>query len=880
MATPQQAPPLATPPQSFICPLTQQLFVDPVIDPEGNTFERAAIEEWLALNPTSPVTRSSLDPSMLAPNRALKSMVDDWCAQNNYLTAGGERISVAVPPPEQHAVSAVSTAKKNTQLRISLAAKPLSQTDLKPFDPNQLSADHDEFLLLVSVAPPVHPLSADGVSYVEPPPPARVPTTPELATTPADLIAVVDVSGSMAAEATFQDEQGKKETQGLSVLDVVKHSVRTLAHTLGPNDRLAVVSFSNDAKIVLPLTHMDGPGKATADRAIASLTDLDSTNLWAGLNTALTLFQSTPQRPTSTRSIFLLTDGQPNVEPPRGTVGMLKRARDAPGGLPTDMITAFGFGYNMDSELLYRCALESGTPGAYGFIPDSGMVGTAFVNAVSGVVSKVPLKNVVVKLELEGAGAVVHPAESDAAATGGQVPLVVAEWGAQINLGSVAYGQARDVVLRVKVPRGTAGPVKVMARLEYRGDENGAADLSVASLDLRALPDNVATQRAITYHHLRVDFARTILACVDTARTAPQGDLTRSVALLDEFKVLAARLQPGVAADEAPGVFAVDIAGNLKALLEDASGQATMALQKNFYERWGRHYLKSLARAHLLQECSNFKDPGVQPYNAALVAHSLFSRFRDTADEAFGKLKAIPTRPRARNAPPVQMGRFNNRYGGCFLPSTLVLLPDNTYKPVADLRKGDVVVSLYSPGDGTHGLGTARVRCLVTSVGEFDMVTLKGAGKGGVVEAVQEGADANDGQVVITPWHPTLTADGQGGARWVFPAEVAGGATSKARLVCSVLLEPTFETLHLVGKSDDGSGVAKPHSVVLSRSHVPVVTLAHGLLDSSRMVKSRNGGWEGCTHVVQHGLFGTESFLEVLAETDAEGYDNGHVQLF
>jgi len=34
--------------------------VDPVIDPEGNTYERSAIEDWLSKNQTSPITRNPL----------------------------------------------------------------------------------------------------------------------------------------------------------------------------------------------------------------------------------------------------------------------------------------------------------------------------------------------------------------------------------------------------------------------------------------------------------------------------------------------------------------------------------------------------------------------------------------------------------------------------------------------------------------------------------------------------------------------------------------------------------------------------------------------------------------------------------------------------
>ena len=47
-------------PESFYWPITADLMQDPVVDPEGNSYERSAIEGWLARNATSPVTRAPL----------------------------------------------------------------------------------------------------------------------------------------------------------------------------------------------------------------------------------------------------------------------------------------------------------------------------------------------------------------------------------------------------------------------------------------------------------------------------------------------------------------------------------------------------------------------------------------------------------------------------------------------------------------------------------------------------------------------------------------------------------------------------------------------------------------------------------------------------
>ena len=54
-----------------ICPITQEYMREPVIDREGNTYEKEAILEWLKINNTSPVTRNIMRKEDLIPNRAV-----------------------------------------------------------------------------------------------------------------------------------------------------------------------------------------------------------------------------------------------------------------------------------------------------------------------------------------------------------------------------------------------------------------------------------------------------------------------------------------------------------------------------------------------------------------------------------------------------------------------------------------------------------------------------------------------------------------------------------------------------------------------------------------------------------------------------------------
>ena len=58
------------------CPITLEVMQDPVVDHEGNSYERSAIEQWLTTHDTSPVTRNPLSRQHLVPNRALRDATE------------------------------------------------------------------------------------------------------------------------------------------------------------------------------------------------------------------------------------------------------------------------------------------------------------------------------------------------------------------------------------------------------------------------------------------------------------------------------------------------------------------------------------------------------------------------------------------------------------------------------------------------------------------------------------------------------------------------------------------------------------------------------------------------------------------------------------
>ncbi|KAK9292546.1 hypothetical protein L1049_020520 [Liquidambar formosana] len=75
--------------QSFYCPMTGDVMVDPVETSSGKTFERSAIEEWFADgNESCPVTMTPLNKSVLMPNKILRQSIEEWRDRNTMITIG------------------------------------------------------------------------------------------------------------------------------------------------------------------------------------------------------------------------------------------------------------------------------------------------------------------------------------------------------------------------------------------------------------------------------------------------------------------------------------------------------------------------------------------------------------------------------------------------------------------------------------------------------------------------------------------------------------------------------------------------------------------------------------------------------------------------
>ena len=76
-------------PDSLVCPLSLEIYEDPVVAADGFSYERREIELWFGRGKrTSPKTNEELPHTFLTPNRDLKSTCQDFLDDVRKFDAG------------------------------------------------------------------------------------------------------------------------------------------------------------------------------------------------------------------------------------------------------------------------------------------------------------------------------------------------------------------------------------------------------------------------------------------------------------------------------------------------------------------------------------------------------------------------------------------------------------------------------------------------------------------------------------------------------------------------------------------------------------------------------------------------------------------------
>ncbi|XP_056698855.1 E3 ubiquitin-protein ligase WAV3-like [Spinacia oleracea] len=228
------------------------------------------------------------------------------------------------------------------------------------------SEQSNSFAVLVGIqAPPLSPEASDRSTD----------------RAPIDLIAVLDVSGSMT---------GNKIT-------LLKKAMVFVINNLGPTDRLSIITFSTKARRVTPLWRMTDTRKNDSIHAVNSIVVEEATNIIAGLKMAVqVLDQRREKNPVS--SILLLSDGQDNEnEPGKHFLRLLPyciRSNDTDSSNSahhqTDAVIpvhTFGFGSDHDATTMH--AIADISRGTFSYIESIRIIQDAFAQCIGGLLSVV-----------------------------------------------------------------------------------------------------------------------------------------------------------------------------------------------------------------------------------------------------------------------------------------------------------------------------------------------------------------------------------------------------------------------------------------------------------------------------------------------------------
>jgi uncharacterized protein YegL len=243
-------------------------------------------------------------------------------------------------------------------------------------------------------------------------------------------VLALDVSGSMKGEPLAQ----------------VLHSAKRVAEILDDTDRLALVTFSDQARTLAPLRPLS-EGRRDLLSALTRIEAGRGTNIGAGLTEASLLFQR--REPGERQVVLLLSDGEPNLgvvsSVELGNMGRMIKARDV-------AVSTLGYGAKHNDRVLG--AVAEGGGGRYTFVIDPKLAENSFIRAL-GAQLDVVAEHVELLLAPGDGVEIVRVLEDPKTA--------VCRAGLRVPLQDLIVGDERNVVveLRVRAPAAT-GSVRAL----------------------------------------------------------------------------------------------------------------------------------------------------------------------------------------------------------------------------------------------------------------------------------------------------------------------------------------------------------------------------------------------------------------------------------
>ena len=640
-------------PPDFYCPITGELMIEPVSDPEGHTYEKSQILTWLLTKETSPITRSQLNKEDLTDNIAMKRSIES-----------------------------IREKLTEDQLKIdSILSEEVMAPYVSKIGELKLTSYYMNNQLFLKI---------------------DVPDVEERS--PVDIVLCIDVSYSMGSEATLKGDHNEIVSHGISVLSLTVSAAKTILHSLNEHDNVSIVTYSEKAHTLCTNVSCSSVNRVAMEAQLDSLKPTFNTNMWDGIQSSLDILRTTSPE-SRVKGVLLLTDGIPNVEPPRGHEYMLDKYFKEHNF--NCMVSCYGFGYSLMSELLLNISEISGGDG-FSFIPDASLLGNVFIHGISNLLSTA-ISNVDVKIGLTNGALFQNRDES-----------------ISFTIDSLKYGQSKNFIFNVNVS-------------EYgdMDDLEEIAEITLITPDVTIQRNKSGTPEESYYieQKYRHETIHVIDQCISKKKFND-----------NSFKQLLNELITDIQEEGVENEYISNILFDLNGQVKEALNMTSDGERQDWFSRWGIHYLRSLKDAYKNEVCNNFKDKGVSNFGG-----ELFNRTREKVSDIFDtipppKADIVPKAPsrgamrggssQPRSAP-ASMSVYNNASGGCCAKGSVVLMGDESFKKVEDLKKGDEVVT-YDPENNQH-FSKSKIVCVVETVcpgGEELMSTIN--------------------NLKITPWHPII----------------------------------------------------------------------------------------------------------------------------
>jgi len=619
-------------PNEYICPITLDIMREPMVMPDGHTYEKEAIKKALELRPFSPLTKKSMKFSDGYINYSLKSLIETYISEHNIC---------------------LSDSNIDEKLhKLLLKQEEITKIEFEELSACYLSEENNANIY-------------NDAIHISMKPKKNIKNLPVF------LICVVDTSGSM--DANCCNNICGMESMYLSRLDLIKHSLKTIISILRKEDMISIIKFDSNANVIVEPTVLSG--KDEQKRVISDIDKMEPTgltNIWSGIKMGIDISNSIPFK-NYIKSIIVFTDGSSNCDPPLGVLPTLKEKLKISNNDFT--ISTFSYGSEVNSKLLIDIANIGN--GIYGYCYDGSMVGTTFINYMSNLLSTI---TPVVKVKVFQSDSIKKTMSIGPLYRGGYRNSIFKIDKNLLDQTSVIV-EIPMTQQQLKVPITLESPnlqsyIDKMSKLEKKQDlphsflkegdndddddelldndsdsDSDDMDIQYEDIDVLALCKIKDSEPIILEENILNQLIRNKLI-ITLNKITKIDDISRydqSNLILNEFLELLKGLK-----------YKTKFIKNIIIDIESPDpnhGQVEKAIRNEYYDKWGKCYINSFLRFHQFEQCGNFKDQSLQYY-----ANDIFTFYRKWAHSIFINLPPPEHQNNSHNLN--QILRFSNVSSG------------------------------------------------------------------------------------------------------------------------------------------------------------------------------------------------------------------------